>query len=484
VGDADVSRNPHQEVRSRMPQPEKVLDPSLSPEAWFGHELRLRRKAAGFEKAGPFASKVQVSVDVLLKIEKGNYRCPEDLAPRLDAALDADGLFTRAWAMVFGDADKRGRDADNRRRLRKEGAAPQSEGRMLEQGAPSSSTRSHDPVHRRNFLALGPLLALAPLDLSALITPTTSLTIPDKISPREIRQLQAIADGLQSWDHTLGGGGMVGQLARNSMQWAITLLSVDCPPPLRHDFLRAMARLGLVVGASQFDAYRHDEARLAFKVAVECAEKGQHWHLRAKGYSFLARQAIWIGDADDGLTNAEKGLVRQDRLTPTERAMLHTARARAFGKLRNVQETIAAVGAADDAFAQRCPEDDPPWMAYYDEAQHNGDTAHALWDLAVGIEAYDPSQAGQRFQAAVRGHGPQFVRSKAMSCTKLASLVMRRGDPREAAAIGRRALRLGGDLTSLRAADDLRQLGRFASQHSKIQEAADLKEAIDATLRA
>ncbi|WP_018549475.1 hypothetical protein [Streptomyces sp. LaPpAH-108] len=161
-----------------------------------------------------------------------------------------------------------------------------------------------------------------------------------------------------------------------------------------------MAQLGLVAGACQFDVYRHDDARVAFRGAVECAEEGQHWHLRAKGHSFLARQAIWRGDADDGLTNAEKELVRQDRLTPSERSMLHTARARAFGKLCNVQETIAAVGIADDAFAQRRPENEPPWMAYYDEAQHNGDTAHALWDLAIGVEEYDPAQAGQRFQAA------------------------------------------------------------------------------------
>ncbi|MFJ3880893.1 hypothetical protein ACIPW5_26045 [Streptomyces sp. NPDC090077] len=244
-----------------------------------------------------------------------------------------------------------------------------------------------------------------------------------------------------------------------------------------------MARLGLVAGASHFDVYRHDDARLAFKIAVECAEEGQHWHLRAKGYSLLARQAIWVGNADDGLTNAEKGLVRSDRLTASERAMLYTARARAFGKLRNVPETIAAVGLADDAFAQRRPEDDPPWMAYYDAAQHNGDTAYALWDLSVGTSGYDPAQAQQRFTAAVNGHGPTFARSKAMSCTKLASLLMRRGDPREAAALGHEALTLGGDLTSLRAADDLRQLAQFAGRHPKIQEAAALKAEIEATVR-
>lgn len=48
--------------------------------------------------------------------------------------------------------------------------------------------------------------------------------------------------------------------------------------------------------------------------------------------------------------------------------------------------------------------------------------------------------------------------------------------PREAAAIGITAVALGGDPTSLRAADDLRQLGRFAGWPSTVQEAADLKE--------
>ncbi|MEW2134660.1 hypothetical protein [Streptomyces sp. NPDC005435] len=173
-----------------MPQPEKVLDPTRSPAEWFGNELRLRRKAAGFPKAAPFASKVQVSVDVLLKIEKGNYRCPQDLPPRLDAALDTGGLFTRAWAMVFGDADKRSCDADKRSPRPSEDAVPQLERPILGAGAPTSSIRSPDPVHRRNILAIGSLLALAPLDLSALLGPATTPSAPSKIRPKEIRELR------------------------------------------------------------------------------------------------------------------------------------------------------------------------------------------------------------------------------------------------------------------------------------------------------
>lgn len=467
-----------------MPQPEKALDPTASPQAWFGHEMRLRRKACGFRTAGALAARVQVSVDVILKVERGEYRCPEDLPERLDDVLAADGLFARAWGMAFGDADNRLADADTSGPGPGERARAVRRGRMLGAGDPTAPNGSPDPVERRTLLAVGSLAALAPVELSRLLTPTGPPPVPDRITRTEIGQLLDIAGGLQRWDNMHGSGGLVGEIAANCMRWAVRLLSAQCPAALRSDFLAAVARLGLVAGASQFDVCRHDDARIAFKVAVECAEEGRHWHLRAKGYSFLARQAVWIGDGDDGLTNAEKGLVRSDRLCASERAMLHTARARAFAKLRDVQGTLAAVGAADDAFAQRRPENDPPWMAYYDEAQHNGDTAHALWDLAVGVEGQDPAPAAGRFRSAVRGHAPAFARSRAISCSKLAALVMFAGDPREAASLGHRALDLSGGLTSCRASEGLRELGRFAARHAAVPEVLALRERIAAGLPA
>jgi len=112
--------------------------------------------------------------------------------------------------------------------------------------------------------------------------------------------------------------------------------------------------------------------------------------------------------------------------------MLHTARARALGKLGRIPETLAAVGQADDAFAQASPAWDPPWMAYYDQAQHYGDTAHALFDLA--IHDTPGTEASQRLSAAVGGHTDAYARSRAISGTKLASLVMATRDPREATA--------------------------------------------------
>ncbi|GAA4958716.1 hypothetical protein GCM10023238_26870 [Streptomyces heliomycini] len=85
----------------------------------------------------------------------------------------------------------------------------------------------------------------------------------------------------------------------------------------------------------------------------------------------------------------------------------------------------------------------------------------------------------------MKGHGNAFARSRAISETKLASLVMAKGDdPRHAVVLGHRALDDVGKLTSYRAAEDLRELARFAGRHRNLSEASDLRERIAATVRA
>jgi hypothetical protein len=75
----------------------------------------------------------------------------------------------------------------------------------------------------------------------------------------------------------------------------------------------------------------------------------------------------------------------------------------------------------------------------------------------------------------VEHHEPEFARSRAISRTKLASLIMAKGDPCEASAIGRLALADAGTVRSRRAADDLRELDRLATPHADIQEVRELR---------
>jgi hypothetical protein len=156
--------------------------------------------------------------------------------------------------------------------------------------------------------------------------------------------------------------------------------------------------------------------------------------------------------------------------------MLHTARARAFAKLGRVQETLHAVGLADEAFADKVPSNDPPWMSYYDHAQHHGDTGHALFDLAVHGEFY--GEATSRLSTAVQGHSDSYTRSRAISATKLATLTMTSGDPVEAAAIGSQAVNDAGQLRSQRALTCLTELDQAAKRYTAISTVGDLRATI------
>lgn len=338
-------------------------------------------------------------------------------------------------------------------------------------------------VDRNQFLRTGALgtgaLALAPA--CALLEESEPTPIPRRVGVTEIEQIRTAASVFAGWDHTYGGG-LAREAVLAQLRWSAGLLDASCPARLRGQLLSAVGYLGHTCAFMAFDAYAHADARRIFRFALACAENAEDWHLRAKVLSSTARQAVWTGQPDEGLTLIEHALVRADRLTATERAMLHTARARALAKMQRVRETLLAVGAADEHFARSTPANDPLFMAYYDAAQHAGDTGHALFDLAILGGSH--AEASARLAAAVAEHTVDYARSRAISQTKLSSLVMATGDPVQAAAIGNAALDAAGAIRSRRAADDLRELARYSSRHTRVEEVAALRRRITTTILA
>ncbi|MBT2456806.1 helix-turn-helix domain-containing protein [Streptomyces sp. ISL-86] len=462
-----------------MPQPSKDLDPTRSPQDWFGAHLRhwrmVRRKTQR-----ELAFEVHVSASTIAKIEKAERPCDLPLARSLDNALDTGGILAWLCLRTGADADKASGDVDNPAVAPVLPGLPGFPGAMLPGTESTTDDGSH--VDRRTFLgATGAAALLAGTPLSHLIKPAEPSRLPSVVRPEDIEQVEAAATVLAGWDHHYGGGGIVRTAAEAQLRWASALLELPCPDPLRAGLFAAAARLGMVVGAADFDAHAHQDARRVFAFAAACAEEAGQWHLRAKVYSYRARQAVWLGDCDSGLTYAELGLAHESRLTPTERAMLHTAKARALAKAGELQAALRAVGQADEAFAQARPGEDPPWMAYYDAAQHAGDTGHALYDLiAVG---HRPDTAADRLRTAVEGHTEAYVRSRTFSRSKLASLTMATGDPHEAATIGNQALDEVVKLQSRRATDDMRHLARLAAVHRTTPEAAMLRDRIKETIK-
>ncbi|RCG22489.1 XRE family transcriptional regulator [Sphaerisporangium album] len=336
-------------------------------------------------------------------------------------------------------------------------------------------------VDRKDFLraALGTALSVPLADLLASTEPPT---VPAVVTPADVQEIRTIAGLFTTWDHTYGGS-LVREAVNAQLRQAVALLDkARCPARLHDDLHAAVGVLGHAAGFMAFDAYAHNDARRMFRLALACAEEADDWHLRAKVLSSMARQAIWCGDPDTGMTLVELALVRSDRLTPAERAMLLSARARALAKLGRFQVTVNTVGLADEEFARVRPEEEAPWMRYYDAAQHSGDTGHALFDIALQERCSD--EASRRLTAAVHGHSPVYVRSRAISGIKLATLTMATGDPDEAATIGGHAVRDAGTVRSRRAADDLRELYRMTASHQRRDSVAELRGHIKEAVRA
>ncbi len=152
------------------------------------------------------------------------------------------------------------------------------------------------------------------------------------------------------------------------------------------------------------------------------------------------------------------------------------ARTRArWRKRRRASETLRAIGTADDHFAHFTPDNEPPFLACYNDVRHAQLTGQPLADLA--ILGRDPDEATDRLAAAAAGHTDN-TRARAVCLTKLASLTMATDDPVHAAAIGAAALDTAATLRSRGATDALRELARYAAEHQHLDEVAHLRHRI------
>ncbi len=446
-------REPNEHLRLAR---ERTPSAEVPGTAMSRQELADRVNAHLFEHTGRLH---ELDDNYVGKLERGIIRWPQ-------------GTYREALRAVLGAATDRDLGFVNTRRLQ---AVPHPVAALEPVGGEPDVKRQE--FLRAAFAGVGGLLA-SPSTLLDLLAPLRPSDAPKRVGRSEIEQVRGAADLLVSWGHSHGGAG-VREAANAQLRWFGQLLGAQATPEVRVELHEAVGLLGHATAHMAFDACAYDDARQIFKFALACSEEVGSWHLRAKVLSSLARQEIWRGEADLGLTYAELALVRADRLTATEQAMLHTARARALAKLGRYQDTLRAVGQADEAFAHTEPAGDPPWMGYYDAAQHAGDTGHALFDLTVQGHR---TEAAPRLRTAVDGHTAGYVRSRAMSQTKLASLTMAVGDPDDAARIGLAAVADAGGLHSRRAAMDLAELRTYSGRHAGVPEVAELRHRLTTAL--
>lgn len=343
----------------------------------------------------------------------------------------------------------------------------------------SGAAGGSDDVKRQAFLrALAATVAgVAVGDPAAeAMAMAASGDVPARVGAADIQQVDHAINLFGEWQD-LYGGGICKDAIAGQVRWATALLNANATGKVKDDLYRSVGFLVDIAGWGAFDAGDHESARRYFQLALSCAEHADDWGLRANVLSDMARQAIYVGGLDDGLSLIELAQVRQDRQTATVRAMLSTVHARALAKVGRGEDGYGAVLAAEEHFSNRKPNDDPPWITYFDAAELAGDAGHALLDVALTGQHLD--DARRRLLRSVDAYSPSHARARAFSLGKLAILELNVGDASRGVAYGEQAVSAEAPLKSRRAHDDLGKVRAALTKHPDVGGAASLRSRID-----
>ncbi|HEY3690492.1 MAG TPA: helix-turn-helix domain-containing protein [Pseudonocardiaceae bacterium] len=302
-----------------------------------------------------------------------------------------------------------------------------------------------------------------------------STPLPRRLTWLTVNRVRAATRGV-AMSENLYGGGLSCEAAAAQLQWAARLMDVPADSEVRDAVIEAVGNLASVVAFSAFDIASYDAADDYFEFALDCAGKSGSWALRANTLAEMARKATYLKDYDYALELIELAQVRADRLTATARAMLATVRARLLGLMNRHREVEGEISRADAFFADRDPAADPPWLCYYDAAEHYGSTGKAL--IPIARARREPELVIDRLRAAVDLHADEYPRSRTFSRIRLASALMTSGQVDAGVQAGRQAVVEAGALESARLAGELGGLAEVAGALANRGDALDLAHTI------
>lgn len=302
---------------------------------------------------------------------------------------------------------------------------------------------------------------------------------PGHVGGTDVEIVRSVTRSLAGSENTLGGE-VVAQAGLGQLRWGARLLGASASPGVRQRLFEAVGNLAGVVGFSAFDAGEFTAATRCFRFALSCADDGESWPLRACTLADIARVHAEVGDIDAALSAIEFAEVRMDRLPDTARAMLCVMHARYLALAGRHRDALREVDAADDWLVGRDSSGDPPWLCYYDQAEHDGSVGRAL--MPVAVAAGRPGLSRSRLESAVRLQGTEYPRSRVFSRVRLARLLMASGDPDEAAGIGSEALADARALRSRRVTEELGGLLHTLEQRVVVPTVFGLRQEIRAHL--
>jgi len=265
-------------------------------------------------------------------------------------------------------------------------------------------------------------------------------------------------------DHQYGAGRMREQVVSLLHHEANQLLHATYSDKTGKALLTAVAQATKLAGYTAADVGRHALAQRYLIQALDLAMAAGDRHYAAAVLSEMSSMTAQIGQNSltehdrlqhgrQAVALARAGLaVAQGTATPALAAELHAHEARGFALLGDAREAHRAMLAAQRSYESICPDDEPPWLSLYTEAQLSANLGKCFSLLG------EAEQAIKLSTVAVRDYEPWRIRHRCFAQTDLAGAYLLGNDLEQAAASGRDALRSAAEVRSTRTLDRLRTL--------------------------
>jgi transcriptional regulator with XRE-family HTH domain len=204
------------------------------------------------------------------------------------------------------------------------------------------------------------------------------------------------------------GGGLVAQLGKAVLGWAVPMLNArEMDEPDATGLHAVLAAIAHRAGWAAFDVAAHESARSLFRLALSAAVRGEDHDLRGHVLADVAAQHNQLGYHHDALQLIRLG-EGDERISPPVRMVLHGVKARVYGALGQVEPCRQQIQAAQAAFDQPNIPQRAGWVdRIATPARLDAMAGHAIAELAT--RTGDDSHRGeaiQRLTRAVDGFDP------------------------------------------------------------------------------
>jgi tetratricopeptide (TPR) repeat protein len=273
-----------------------------------------------------------------------------------------------------------------------------------------------DAMERRHFMALTglPLTAVAHQWLFDPARVAASV-LGKRVDHALVDDLERVAEARRRMDDALGGGTLL-PAVREDLRLVVAMLgNAAYTEDVGKRLHGVAAELGRLAGWLAYDSEQPAVAQRYFLAALRAAHVSGDRAIGANVLGFMSVQAAQSSSPGDAVTLIESALRAERELTPAVAGSLYGRLAVGAGYAGDAAASQRAQDRSFELLARAVPENEPPWIYWFTEADAQGLAGWSL--LALGR----PGEAEPHLRRAVALLDPAFTRDRAGMLCDLAT---------------------------------------------------------------